>query len=118
MQKAKRETLFHKRNQGRGAEEKEGECVNVFVGFQREHFVGLTEHSVIHFYADKTRSSSGKLQSSLYFATCWSAVAASERPDHNPETFLPSLRATQLQYTSCNMAETPFSISDLCVFWM
>lgn len=57
MQKAKRETLFHKRNRRRGAEEKEGECVNVFIGFQREHFWGPTEHFVICFYADKARNS-------------------------------------------------------------
>lgn len=57
MQKAKRETLFHQRNWGRGAEEKEGECVNVFVGFQGEHFGALTELFLICFYADKTHNS-------------------------------------------------------------
>lgn len=56
MQKAKRETLLNKGNQGRGAKEKEGECVNVFVGFQREH-CGTDRTFVICFYADKTHNS-------------------------------------------------------------
>lgn len=56
MQKAKKETLLNKGNQGRGAKEKEGECVNVFVGFQREH-CGTDRTFVICFYADKTHNS-------------------------------------------------------------